>query len=318
MHSHVRTVVVGVLMGAAEIVPGVSGGTIAFISGIYERLVNAVKRFNPMLLVKLKDHGIARVWRDTDATFLLILFASMGASVLMLAKAISYLLHNEPIAVWSFFFGLVLASVWAVGRSTDLRKLDTWMLAVLGVSIGFFMTHLAPIELEPSPLTLFLGGMIAVCAWILPGISGSFILLILGLYGFVVEAIRSFDLVSVLSLATGCAIGLVSFAQVLSFLLARFRNETLSLLTGFMLGALGKLWPWKFTVSYQLKSDGTQIPVAEEALLPQSYLDMTGQDPQLLIAATCALGGIVLVILIDWFALARDARDSRDGGDAKS
>ncbi len=306
MHTLVRTVAVGVLMGAAEIVPGVSGGTIAFISGIYVRLVNAVKHYNPMLLVKLKDKGVRQVWQDADATFLLVLFASMGASVLVLARAISYLLHNQPIAVWSFFFGLVLASVWVVGRSTGLRRADTWLLGILGVSLGFFLTHLAPVELTPSPLFLFLGGMVAVCAWILPGISGSFILLILGLYGFVVEAIKSFDLVSVLSLVAGCAIGLVSFAQVLAFLLARFRNETLSVLTGFMLGALGKLWPWKFTVSYQLKPDGSQIPVAEEVLLPQSYLDMTGQDPQLLMAGVCVAGGIVLVFLIDWFALSRD------------
>ena len=302
MNPHIRTALIGLVMGAAEIVPGVSGGTIAFISGITVRLVNSLKRFTPALLLELKDNGLRSVWQSTDATFLTVLFAAMGLSIIVFANAISYLLHNEPIGLWSFFFGLVLASCWIIGRDIAWRDLDSFLAVGTGVVIGFFVTHLAPVEIQPSPVALFLAGMVAVCAWILPGISGSFILLILGLHAFVVEVIRSVDVISLLALAAGCVIGLVGFAQVLSILFARFRNLTLSILTGFMMGSLAKLWPWKNTISYHLKSDGTQIPLVQESILPQTYESLMQQDADIMIAIIAAASGCVFVLMLDRLA----------------
>ena len=303
-----RAVFVGLLMGAAEIVPGVSGGTIAFISGIYERLVNAIKHFTPVLFIELRKKGIKAVWVSTDATFLTMLFGAMGVAIVIFANAISYLLQNEPVGLWSFFFGLVLASCWIISRDTDLKALETYLFLGSGVVVGLVITHLAPLEIEPTYLALFVGGMVAVCAWILPGISGSFILLILGLYAFVVEAIKSADLLSLLALGAGCAIGLVSFSHVLSALFANFRNATLALLTGFMMGSLAKLWPWKNTLSYHLTSDGGQIPLIQEPVLPGTYEVLTQQSADVAIAGLAVLFGVVLVIGLDWFAKKSDVQ----------
>ena len=293
---------IGALMGIVEIVPGVSGGTIAFISGIYERLINGLKRFTPRLLVELKHRGFKGVWSWLDATFLLILFGSMGLSIFVFANAVSYLLMNEPIGVRAFFFGLVLASGWVVGRQIEKPDFEIGIAFSAGLAIGLFLVRLAPLEMEPSLFTLFLGGMFAVCAWILPGISGSFILLLLGLYSVVLEAITTLDILSILCLAGGCVLGLVSFSRVLSHLFARFRRQTLSVLTGFMLGSLLKLWPWSQTMSYQLNADGSTIPLSEERLLPYNFEMTTGQDADIVMAALAALSGCILVILLESLA----------------
>jgi len=298
----IRTLCIGLLMGAAEVVPGVSGGTIAFISGIYERLVNSLKRFTPALIPRLRKDGFKGVWVFTDATFLSILFIGMAMSIIVFANAISYLLYHEPVALWSFFFGMVLASCWVVSRDISRRKFESYLFLMVGILVGVVVTHLAPLEISLTPAALFFGGMFAVCAWILPGLSGSFILLILGLYGFVIEAIKSFDVVSLMTLGAGCAIGLVSFAQVLSVLFARFRNGTLAVLTGFMMGSLAKLWPWKNTLSYHLKSDGSQIPIVQEPVMPQTYVLIMNEQADIFLALGVALGGIVLVVLLDWIA----------------
>ena len=298
MKAQLRIVAIGALMGIVEIVPGVSGGTIAFISGIYERLINGLKRFTPRLLVELKHRGFKGVWSWLDATFLLMLFGSMGLSIFVFANAVSYLLMNEPIGVRAFFFGLVLASGWAVGRQIEKPDFEIGIAFSAGLAIGLFLVKLAPLEMEPSLFTLFLGGMFAVCAWILPGISGSFILLLLGLYSVVLEAITTLDILSILCLAGGCVLGLVSFARVLSHLFARFRRQTLSVLTGFMLGSLLKLWPWSQTMSYQLNADGSTIPLSEERLLPFNFEMTTGQDADIVMAALAALSGCILVILL--------------------
>lgn len=289
-------------MGAAEVVPGVSGGTIAFISGIYQRLVTAISHFTPMLLVDLKDDGLVATWHRVDASFLAVLFASMGVSVILFASGVSYLLNNEPIAIWSFFFGLVVASCVLVARQIESMSIAIGAAGAMGVLIGVVITQLVPVELEPSPWMLFLGGSVAVCAWILPGLSGSFILLVLGLYAFVIDAIKSFDVISLAALAAGCAVGLVSFARVLTHLFTHFRDQTLSLLTGFMVGSLAKLWPWKQTTSYQLKADGSQIPLVQEPISPNAYIELTGQDPDIAIAIGGVITGLVLVGLLHLFA----------------
>lgn len=297
-----RIAVIGLVMGAAEVVPGVSGGTIAFISGIYERLINSIKQFTLFLPWQLKKHGVKSTWQRVDATFLLVLFAGMGVSILVFANAMSYLLLNEPIATWSFFFGLVVVSTLVIFREITSYGIGIGLGAGIGIVIGVVVTHLVPITLEPTPLMLFIGGSIAVCAWILPGLSGSFILLLLGLYGFVIDAIKNLDGLNLAFIAAGAVVGLVSFSQLLSRLFALFKNETLAVLMGFMLGSLAKLWPWKYTTSYQIKADGGQIALVQEPVLPDVYSSLTGQDAQIMIAVACALAGGILVLVLHWVA----------------
>ena len=297
---YVKTVLIGLLMGAAEVVPGVSGGTIAFVTGIYERLINAIKQFTPALLLRLKNEGFVSVWHTVDANFLLVLFGGMGISILLFARGISYLLVTHPIFLWSFFFGLVIASTWIVVRQISRFGYDLVIFAAIGTSIGLLVTTVIPLELSPTLWFFFLGGAVAVCAWILPGLSGSFILLILGLYGAVIDAIKSFELDVLLVLGLGCFVGLVSFAQLVSKLFRDHKDETLAVLTGFMLGSLAKLWPWKETISYQMKADGSKFPLVQEPVLPQSYVQITGQEPYVLAAAGIAIAGIIVVLGLDW------------------
>lgn len=303
MKASIKVIVVGLIMGAAEVVPGVSGGTIAFVSGIYERLVVAIHRLTPLRIFKLRGQGIRGLWHSLDMNFLLLLFGAMAVSILMLARGISYLLENHTVVLWSFFFGLVLMSVYVVGRKLRPFNLEVLMAVVTGAVIGIVVSRVVPLEAEVSPLALFAGGCIAVCAWILPGLSGSFVLLILGLYQTVIHALRDFDFATIFYLAAGCVVGLISFAQLLSMLLRRFHNPTLAVLTGFMLGSLLKIWPWKHTTSYQIKADGGQIPVVQEAVLPASYQYLTGDDPVIVAAGLAFLAGGGLVFLLDRLAL---------------
>ena len=290
-----RVVGIGMAMGAAEIVPGVSGGTIAFVAGIYERLVNAIRQFTPMLLLDLKNNGLKQTWQQVDANFVLALFGGMGISIVLLAGSLSYLMANQPVLIWSFFFGLVVASVGLVLKQITKFGFDTGIAIGVGLAFGYVITNLSPITLQPTPLHMLLGGAVAICAWILPGISGSFILLILGLYRFVIEAIKDFDLLLLMSLAAGCAIGIVSFAQVISRLFQNYRNQTLAVLTGFMAGSIAKLWPWRHTLSYQIKSDGSQMPLVEEPISPMAYADLTGMLPQYEFAAIGLVLGFIAV-----------------------
>ena len=297
-----RIAIVGLVMGAAEVVPGVSGGTIAFISGIYERLINSIRQFTPLMALQLKKNGVQSTWQRIDATFLLVLFAGMGVSILMFANGVSYLLLNEPIAIWSFFFGLVVVSTLVISREITSFNIRIGLGICFGLVIGVLVTQIVPITLEPTPLMLFVGGSVAVCAWILPGLSGSFILLLLGLCGFVIDAIKSLDVSNLAFLAAGAVVGLVSFSQLLSRLYALFKNETLAVLMGFMLGSLAKLWPWKNTTSYQINADGSQIPLVQEPVSPDVYSSLTGLDAQIMVAVVCALVGGALVLLLHWVA----------------
>lgn len=296
--AKLRIVLIGMVMGAAEVVPGVSGGSIAFITGIYERLLNAIRQFTPMLLLDLKNNGLAATWRQVDGNFLLLLAAGMAVAVVTLAGVLQYLLDNEHVFIWSFFFGLVLVSVWLVLRQIDRFGFDIGVGIGVGIVFGYSITSMVPLSVEPTLLNLFLGGMIAISAWVLPGISGSFILLILGLYRFVIDAIAELNLVLLVSFAAGCGIGIVAFSHLLSRLLALYRNETIAILAGVMLGSLGKLWPWRYVSSYQIKSDGSQKPLVEEPVSPSGYTDLTGLDADLTMAGVGFALGVVAVFLL--------------------
>ena len=249
----------GMAMGAADVVPGVSGGTIAFIAGLYDELIHSIKSINMHSLKLLFTGKIAAFWKAVNGNFLFALLLGIAISVFSLAKLITYLLLNEPVLVWSFFFGLVLASTWFVTKDIKGWNWKTVAGFVGGAVIAYDITVATPAETSTNLMFIFLCGAIAICAMILPGISGSFILVLLGKYFYVMEAVKTLDLVVLGVFAFGAALGITSFSRVLSYALKNFRNITLSVLSGFMLGSLNKVWPWKEVE--KLVSDGHEVMI---------------------------------------------------------
>lgn len=263
----------GMGMGAADVVPGVSGGTIAFIVGIYDELINSIKSINLESLKLFFSGKWATFWKKINGNFLFFLLAGIGISVFSLAKLITWLLVNQPILVWSFFFGLVLASTWFVSKDIkEWKSWKTWVAFVIGAVVAFYITVATPAETPSNLLFIFLCGAIAICAMILPGISGSFILVLLGKYFFIMDAVKTLDVVVIAVFGTGACIGITSFSRILSYALAHFRNITLAVLTGFMLGSLNKVWPWKEVVETFVDSHGEVKPLIETNILPNAHV----------------------------------------------
>lgn len=300
----------GMAMGAADVVPGVSGGTIAFISGIYDELLRSIAGIPEALLLLLRGR-IKDAWQMANATFLLVLFSGIITSILTLARVITYFLHHHPIPVWSFFFGLILVSTYLVGREIGRWNWSRAVSFVLGLAFAYWITVAAPMQWGSDLPSLFLAGAIAICAMILPGISGSFILLLLGLYSVVLGAVKDLNLLVLAVFASGCVVGLLSFARLLSWLLSRWRDLSLAFLSGLMLGSLNKVWPWKETLTWRVDSKGEQVPLLQNNLLPGQFADVSGQDPQLLFAVVLAIGGIVLVLGLEWLAGRRPVDNGR-------
>lgn len=262
----------GMSMGAADVVPGVSGGTIAFIVGIYEELLNSIKSINGNSLKLLFTGKIQAFWEAVNANFLLSIFIGIGISIFSLAKIITWLLTDYPILVWSFFFGLVLASTWFVSK--DIQKWN-WKIAVsclIGIGAAFYITIATPAETPTSLPFIFLCGAIAICAMILPGISGSFILVLLGKYFYIMEVVKTFNIPVMGVFICGAIIGITGFSRVLSFALRRFHDLTIALLAGFMLGSLNKVWPWKETIETYTDSHGVVKPLVEANILPNQLV----------------------------------------------
>lgn len=289
----------GMAMGAADVVPGVSGGTIAFISGIYEELLDAISAVNFNTLKLLKTEGVKAAWKAINGNFLLALLLGIFTSIVSLAKLISWLLENKPILVWSFFFGLVLASILYIGKQITKWNILMFVLLIIGAIIAYYITTLQPLISEnSSPIFIFLAGAIAICAMILPGISGSFILVLLGAYKPVLEAIHTKDFKLIAILGAGAVIGLLAFSKVLKWLFAHYKNATLAVLTGFILGSLNKIWPWKETLTWRMNSHGENVPFNEQSVLPFSFEG----DPQLTMAIVLALVGFGVIILLEKLA----------------
>ena len=254
----------GMCMGAADVVPGVSGGTIAFITGIYDELINSIKSINAASLRMFFTGKWGEFWKMINGKFLLFLLAGIGISVFSLAKIITWLLVAYPVLVWSFFFGLVLASTWFVGKDVKERNWKTGLGFLLGAALAFYITVATPAETPSHFLFIFLCGAIAICAMILPGISGSFILVLLGKYFFIMEAVKTLDLKVIAIFGIGACVGITSFSRLLSYALSHMRNITLAVLSGFMLGSLNKVWPWKETL------EGVEQNVAPNAFVWQA------------------------------------------------
>ena len=293
----------GMAMGAADVVPGVSGGTIAFISGIYEELLNSISSFNFSLINVFKNEGFKSVWIKVNGNFLVSLFVGILISVLSLAKLIESMLENHPIVIWSFFFGLVLASIIYIGKQITKWTKGSVLCLILGAMLAFYITTLNPmVSANSSPWFLFLVGMIAICAMILPGISGSFILVLLGAYKPVLNALNTKDFVSIIIFLVGAILGLLSFSRILKWLFSTYKNYTLATLTGFIIGSLNKIWPWKETISWRTNSKGIEVPFNTASVSPFSFEG----DNQLLISIFLMLIGFGLIILLEKLAIKKD------------
>ncbi|MDP3358835.1 MAG: DUF368 domain-containing protein [Lutibacter sp.] len=292
----------GIAMGAADVVPGVSGGTIAFISGIYEELLSSISSINIINLKLLKKEGFKAAWKAINGNFLLALLSGIFISIISLAKLISWLLENKPILIWSFFFGLVLASILFVSKQITKWNASAIILFILGAVAAYYITILHPAISESSSLLFyFFAGALAICAMILPGISGSFILVLLGAYKPILKALDELqykDIKLIAVVAFGAVVGILSFSKVLNWLFEHHKNSTLAVLTGFILGSLNKIWPWKETLTWRVDSHGVKIPFNEQSVSPFSYQG----DPQLMMAIILLIGGFLLIVLLEKLA----------------
>ena len=292
----------GALMGAADVVPGVSGGTIAFITGIYEELVSSIRDVSLAITGNLIKGDLKGFWAKVNFSFFIYLFAGLGLSAILLSKVILLLLERNPVPLWSFFFGLIIASAVVVWKSIKEHSTSVFISGFIGIAIAYYITILVPAQTSEANWFIFLSGFIAICAMILPGISGSFILLLMGKYQFILSSISEFKLEVIFFFGTGAVSGLLVFSHVLTWLLKKYHDLTVALLAGFMIGSLNKVWPWKHTVSYYTNSKGAVHPLIQDNVLPDSFRVLTGMEPQLALALLLAAFGFAIVLLIEKFA----------------
>jgi len=289
----------GVLMGAADIVPGVSGGTVAFITGIYDTLLNSIRSFDLKCLQMVLRGQFSEAWSHVNGSFLTALLLGIATSILTLARVVSWLLQDYPVPLWAFFFGLVLASALVL-----LRQIKRWspvraLCLAGGISTALWVALSPVVHFDLGLTAVFLSGFIAICAMILPGISGSFILVLLGMYGTVLAALKSFDVVFILVFASGAASGLMCFSRFLHWLLQRAHEETMALLTGFLFGSLAVVWPWKKVLDWVVGSHGQMKPAQQVPVLPSEYFSVSQQDPAVVLCITLMVIGFLGVWLIE-------------------
>ena len=285
----------GLAMGAADAVPGVSGGTIAFISGIYEELISSISNINISLFKTLFNKGLKAFWEQLNGNFLLTLASGIIISFVSFMKLAKYLLENHPILIWSFFFGLIVVSIYFIGKQISKWNITVIIALIIGAGMAFYITRLPTLATNESSLFLFFAGAIAICAMILPGISGSFILIILGAYKTLSDAIHDMDIKKILIFASGAVVGLLSFSHVLKWLFKHYHNITLALLTGFIFGSLNKVWPWKETITWHTNSKGIKTPVLQESVSPLSF---NGEN-QLLFAIILMIIGFLTIFILE-------------------
>jgi putative membrane protein len=285
-------------MGAADVVPGVSGGTIAFISGIYEELLNSLKSFNLQAVKLLFQKGFGAFWKHINGWFMLFLVSGIAISVFSLSKLVLYLLENYPALIWSFFFGLVVASAIFVASTIKKWGWGVIVSALIGTALAFYITIATPAHTPEQMWFVFIAGVVAICAMILPGISGSFILLLMGKYQYILHALNELIFDIILVFVAGCFIGLTSFSHVLSWMLRKYHNATVALLTGFMFGSLNKVWPWKKVIESEVINGEVKI-LRESNVWPQAYTEITGNPNYLGWCVLLAVAGFIMIWLIE-------------------
>ncbi len=285
----------GCAMGMADVVPGVSGGTIAFISGIYEELIDSIRKIDFEAFGLLVKGCFAEFWQRINGWFLLSVFAGVGIAVFSLAHVMTYLLARQPIAVWSFFFGLIIASALLVSKQIGKWDIRTLVSLIAGIAAAWWITVATPAETPDDWWFVMLAGAIAICAMILPGISGAFILLLLGKYQYIMQAVGDLNLPVIALFLLGAVAGIITFSHLLSWLLKCFHDATIAVLMGFMIGSLNKVWPWKEVVETFTDSHGKVLPLVERNVAPQTFERLTGEPAFLLEAAGLCLIGFLVI-----------------------
>jgi len=287
----------GMAMGAADVVPGVSGGTIAFITGIYEELLGSIATINFGLISVFKAAGFKGVWQAINGKFLLTLGSGILVSLLSLAKVITWLLEHKPILVWSFFFGLIIASIILIVKQIQKFTLSAWIALLIGTVIAYYISNLPLMTSEINSLYLFLSGAIAVCAMILPGISGAFILVLLGSYSYILNAVHEMNFKVIAIVGVGAVVGLLSFSKILNWTFKKYTDLTLAVLSGFLLGSLTKVWPWKQTLQ-EVTINNKTFATVQENILP----NYNAENTQVFLATLMAIVGFLLIYLLEKFA----------------
>ena len=284
-------------MGAADVVPGVSGGTIAFITGIYQELINTISGVNFTLLKTWKEQGFKAMWEQLNGFFILSLVSGILISIFSVMRLTNYLLETHPLLIWSFFFGLILASVWFVAKQIPKWTFKIILALIIGAALAFYISSLPPLGASTNNYFLFMAGAIAICAMILPGISGAFILVLLGAYKTVTEAAQDFDFKTLGIVALGAIFGLLAFSRILKWLFEHYNNITLAVLTGFIAGSLNKIWPWKKVL--ETAEFGDKIVVLREASVwPGNYEG----NPQLFPAIILMFLGFIIILILEQIA----------------
>ncbi|HKL38982.1 MAG TPA: DUF368 domain-containing protein [Bacteroidales bacterium] len=299
LFDYITLTLKGMGMGAADVVPGVSGGTIAFITEIYEELINSIKSINLHSVRMLFSGKLVAFWTAINGNFLASVFLGILISVFSLARLLEYLIHNHPVLVWSFFFGLIIASAIYIASKIRRWTAKKILALIVGTAVAYAITMLTPAQTPQAWWFIFLSGALAICAMILPGISGAFILLLLGKYAFVIEAVGNLDVAVLGILAVGALVGIISFSNLLSWLLRNFHDLTIAVLSGFMIGSLNKVWPWKLTTQTYVDSHGEVQPLVQNNVLPPDFAAHTGQDSFFLEAILLAVIGFALIFIIE-------------------
>ncbi|WP_299210762.1 DUF368 domain-containing protein [uncultured Dokdonia sp.] len=311
--SYIVILLKGMAMGAADVVPGVSGGTIAFISGIYEELIETIDRLDFGVISVWRKEGFKKMFSHYNLGFLISLFSGVFISIISLANLISYLLENHPVLVWSFFFGLVVASIIYIGNQIKKWNPLVIVTTIIGVAIAYYITIATPAQAPDALYFFFLSGCIAIIAMILPGVSGSFILVLLGSYAIVLAAVTDFiegitsgnweivktSFFKVFLFIIGCIIGLKLFSKALKWMFANKKELTLAILTGFMIGSLNKIWPWKNILSTRIDRHGQEVPLLEKSVLPSSFEG----EPFVIYATISAIIGFLAIFLLERLAV---------------
>lgn len=300
--ERILTYLKGMSMGAADIVPGVSGGSIALITGIYEELLDSINAIDKTALKLLSKFQLKVLWKHINGAFLATLLFGILTSIFALSKLITYMIENHPIPVWSFFGGLIIISAIIILRDIKRWSIGVIIAILLGIVGAYLFTSIPPVSSPDGHWFTFVAGAIAICAMILPGVSGSFLLLMLGQYERILAAVSERNILVIAIFAAGCITGLLVFSRVISWLLKKHHAITIGLLSGFMLGSINKLWPWKLVLSYRLSSSGAQKPLLTENILPQNYLAVTGEESLFLQAILAFSFGILLVVGIERLA----------------
>lgn len=283
----------GFCMGASDVVPGVSGGTMAFILGIYEELIDAIKSFDLKGLQFLVTLKFRPLLDRISWQFLLAVGIGILAAIFSLSKLLSWLLQNRPVFIWSFFLGLILASVLSVSRRVEAWRILTWLCLVGGTLGSYFLVGLVPVSTPNDYWFLFLCGAVAICAMILPGISGSYILVLLGKYQYVLDAVNHRDFLVLGLVAAGACVGIIAFSRILGWLLKNYHDLMVATLTGLMIGSLRKVWPWKETLESVVDSHGQMVPLVQSNILPGQW------NGEVLAALSLMVAGLLAVLFLD-------------------